>query len=194
MEMKTDVSTKWPLRLGMVSLAAALSVVGASAQISTGPSGGQANLIQVQLNAPATVPVMIHSWGAGLRTLQAGDTCWGTVAGNVYEGYTSVIPDGTPVVGRVINVEQPAQDGASVNLKLEMIWAALPAADGRSEITSIGTAPLEVSVADGDIKDARVFWFRTAAPLVTEVPLVDGEPQAAPAISKTALFSKKLGR
>ena len=171
---------------GTLLFTAVMATAGAGAQTSTEAA---ANVVQVQLNAPATVPVRIQSWGTTLGNLQVGDTCRGTVAGNVYQNNVAVVPDGTPVVGRIVSVGRPALEGGPSELRLELIWAALPAPGSRGEIAAIATEPLDVSVGDTDIKDARVFRFATASPLSVRVPLVDGQPLIAAAASKDLLFS-----
>jgi len=137
-------------------------------------------IMQVRLAALASFPVRPTSWEGGLSAAAPGSGFTGAVCGNVYEGYTSVIPDGTPVYGQVVRVDERGPNGEPVELVLELVWVSALGSDGESGMVSVMTQPLRVRVTASDIAERSVFWFQTSMPLSVGLPVVDGTLQGQP--------------
>jgi len=137
-------------------------------------------IMQVQLAAFASFPVRPISWEGGLSAAAPGTGFTGAVCGNVYEGYTSVVPDGTPVYGHVVRVDERGRNGEPVELVLELVWVSALGSGGESGMVSVMTQPLKVRVTASDIAERNVFWFQTSMPLSVGLPVTHGTLQGQP--------------
>ena len=168
-------------------VAAALMGDTGAVRAQNSPAPAPQAMMEVRLTAPATMPVRIHAWESG-RASEPGTSFTGSVAGALYEGSTQVVSDCTPVVGRVLRVDERSSDGSPLDVVLELDWASVPGAGGKPEMASVVTEPLYVRLAPDDLRNQRVFWFHTAAPLTVELPVVNGEVEKSQAAEESSLY------
>ncbi len=101
-----------------------------------GPSGPKL----ITLPAGSAVPVRVTD-EIDTKTAKAGDTFHGTTAASVTMNGFSLIPAGTPVMGRVIEAKAAGHLSGAADLSIELVSVRLQGANGPQDV-SVLTQPL----------------------------------------------------